>query len=916
MKKRLISSLLAAVMLLSACDGNVGNAIAAEQEEADVFESLSGLDWDMDYDEVLEALPTPNSKYEDNVRDMAGVSYNSVDFFGCDSKLDIYIQSNYGKRQLYKLAFTINTEDISGTYEKLKEMLTEKYGEYKQNTEFVSWEFINDNTTVSLSDWDNELVCSFVYVRKPLSGYYDTTTTSKTEDLPEEEQTKEEKPEKKLTLQDLTIYEYRSKSLAVPDHEALPFSYTVKPGDYYTKFLDNNTISFEDVEIKLRESTKGLAEGKDNRDVISKVKSAKMKSKTAMDSPYIIDTCNPEFKLSVAFDKSLKLEYVKTACSVVPDSKRSDFISVNGFIRKRREMGLGDALKYTYEIIIDPAYMYGIPLLTTNPGVMNFSINGKDITADTIMLETDSVTMKYVAEDSALRNIGEDFVYGRIKLSYITLSYYNTTETKQEGYYKNKCGITGFEIYTEDTAAALENPYMISIDKDAEMTAVYNAIINEKDKLMTENTYGIVLLDMDFDGYPEVLHTKLNETEDGYGYGWISDIDIYRIKEGALKYIDTIYNVHQAVYTVSNLLGLKILEDGSKAWFSTSYKNRTTGENNVTDYLYTLNGDKLEYTELFTKKPTGEQDEYGNYEYKYYFKGSEIVPTVIKDEIDEDNPPMSDTHYEWNGAYSYLGVMWELYGKAREQYTSDIEISYKTYSDWLSNIYTKDYNDSLEKYTLTDREFSYNIAYLVDEFFLGTYNSAELEYNYYFLGDYAKPVIYLYPEEETEISVAVDFKYGGELTCTYPEYNNGWQVTAEPDGTLYDKNGEEYYCLYWEAEGGADFDNSKGFCVKGEDTAEFLREKLMYIGLTAREANEFIIYWLPKMQDNEYNVITLHTADYADSVPLTVSPAPDTNIRVFMTYYPSEKPVKVQEQVLPHFERKGFTLVEWGGSEY
>ena len=172
MKKKILCALLAAVMLLSSCDGNAGNAITAKQEEADVFEALSGLNWNMDYEDVLKALPVPNTKYEDNTRDMAGVSYSSVDFFGYDSKLDIYIQSNYRKRQLYRLAFTINTEDISGTYEKIKEMLTEKYGEYKQYTEFVSWEFINDNTTVTLSGLDNELVCSFVYVRKPLTGEF------------------------------------------------------------------------------------------------------------------------------------------------------------------------------------------------------------------------------------------------------------------------------------------------------------------------------------------------------------------------------------------------------------------------------------------------------------------------------------------------------------------------------------------------------------------------------------------------------------------------------------------------------------------------------------------------------------------------------------------------------------------------
>ena len=35
-----------------------------------------------------------------------------------------------------------------------------------------------------------------------------------------------------------------------------------------------------------------------------------------------------------------------------------------------------------------------------------------------------------------------------------------------------------------------------------------------------------------------------------------------------------------------------------------------------------------------------------------------------------------------------------------------------------------------------------------------------------------KPVIYLYPEEVTE--VAVELRLNGELTCTYPAYRDGW----------------------------------------------------------------------------------------------------------------------------------------------
>lgn len=176
-----------------------------------------------------------------------------------------------------------------------------------------------------------------------------------------------------------------------------------------------------------------------------------------------------------------------------------------------------------------------------------------------------------------------------------------------------------------------------------------------------------------------------------------------------------------------------------------------------------------------------------------------------------------------------------------------------------------------------------------------------------------KPVIYLYPEETTEVSVLLDFN--GELTTTYPAYDNGWRVVAKPDGTLFDANGREYYCLYWEGESDIDFDMSEGFCVKGSETAAFLEEALAKLGLTRREANEFIVYWLPLMEGNEYNIISFRTDAYTENAKLIIDPQPDTLIRVFMAWYGSGKPVEIPEQSLAAPERTGFTVVEWGGSE-
>lgn len=176
-----------------------------------------------------------------------------------------------------------------------------------------------------------------------------------------------------------------------------------------------------------------------------------------------------------------------------------------------------------------------------------------------------------------------------------------------------------------------------------------------------------------------------------------------------------------------------------------------------------------------------------------------------------------------------------------------------------------------------------------------------------------KPVIYLYPEAETDVSVKLILD--GRLTCTYPSYGNGWKVTAAPDGTLTDAKGQTYNYLYWEGETNAQWDLTEGFCVKGEDTAAFLEEALEKLGLSRREANEFIVYWLPLMEQNPYNIISFQTGVYTDAASLQIDPAPDTLIRVFMAWKAADAFAELPWQELTAPERTGFTAVEWGGTE-
>lgn len=179
-----------------------------------------------------------------------------------------------------------------------------------------------------------------------------------------------------------------------------------------------------------------------------------------------------------------------------------------------------------------------------------------------------------------------------------------------------------------------------------------------------------------------------------------------------------------------------------------------------------------------------------------------------------------------------------------------------------------------------------------------------------------KPIIYLYPTEETEIFVKL--LKDKNLTCSYPKYQDRWSILAQPNGDLKDlTTNRQLYSLYYESKSTIDFKiENDGFIVKGEDTAQFLEEKLAILGLTEREAEEFIIYWLPKLEANKYNYIRFATLDEINTnMPLEISPNPDTIIRVLMTFKGLESPIDVKEQELTTPERTGFVVVEWGGTE-
>ena len=177
----------------------------------------------------------------------------------------------------------------------------------------------------------------------------------------------------------------------------------------------------------------------------------------------------------------------------------------------------------------------------------------------------------------------------------------------------------------------------------------------------------------------------------------------------------------------------------------------------------------------------------------------------------------------------------------------------------------------------------------------------------------AKPIIYLYPTIETEVNVKLWTPEN--LSHTYPKYNpaNGRNVVAQPDGDLEDMDTwRKLYALYREWKTYAEDNFEEWFLVKWEDTISFLEEKLAILWLNEREAEEFIVYRLPQMENNKYNLIRFETKEEQDeNMPLNITPTPDTVVRVMMDWKAIDEPIEIPEQELTTPERTWFTVVEW-----
>ncbi|MBQ8827031.1 MAG: hypothetical protein IJ007_08060, partial [Oscillospiraceae bacterium] len=486
------------------------------------------------------------------------------------------------------------------------------------------------------------------------------------------------------------------------------------------------------------------------------------------------------------WDLEPKLEDIRfgTAVAVIDDfvySEDMDYIetdemiysyeispkNITGFIR-RLDNGY-------YEIIPDPAYCYGIPMLHKTGGDCYHRINDISVYMDSPVF--------YAKFRSPLDNVGEDFVYAKMDLhadciystnnGYISADQYKElTGTEYSG--KGFGTMRSFEILSEDTYSVLTSDFTPK-ETESEAYRMYSLLTENKDTLVKETTSGIILADLDFDGTPEIISTYTEKDENGSDK---NRSDIYSVKNGKAVFIDTITSGDT---TRQMFISCGIDHNNEPAWLY------MPDDEEVFCRTFKLDGDKLVFEDIFKSH----RNEDGSMSHSYLGKELDIESTGEEDEYRGEL-------YVCKGydLAEIKGPAFDVIGMVQKDYFSRFDKIYNLFAyPFISLAANHPGIADLVFLEPNGRSFTYGMAYLADSYYNGEYISEAGGYSYHFYGDYEKPVIYLYPEKETEVSVKVNLK-DGELTCTYPDHGDGWNVTAYPDGTLINSaDGREYSYL-------------------------------------------------------------------------------------------------------------------------
>ncbi|MCX6233344.1 MAG: hypothetical protein NT175_01270 [Bacteroidetes bacterium] len=175
-----------------------------------------------------------------------------------------------------------------------------------------------------------------------------------------------------------------------------------------------------------------------------------------------------------------------------------------------------------------------------------------------------------------------------------------------------------------------------------------------------------------------------------------------------------------------------------------------------------------------------------------------------------------------------------------------------------------------------------------------------------------KPNIYIYPDEKIQLSVSLIFPLGGNIINSLPDYGSGWNITVDTNGLI----DNTYNYLFYESIQPDVWQQNEGWLVKKADLEFFFTENMTKYGFSGREIPDYLDYWIPRLAIFEWYVIYPQNVLIINEViRLNFSKKPDNVLRLFYLikgYYDMPNIKLADPEIGNGFERKGFTVTEWG----
>ena len=172
-----------------------------------------------------------------------------------------------------------------------------------------------------------------------------------------------------------------------------------------------------------------------------------------------------------------------------------------------------------------------------------------------------------------------------------------------------------------------------------------------------------------------------------------------------------------------------------------------------------------------------------------------------------------------------------------------------------------------------------------------------------------KPNIYIYPTQQIELNVKLNFPCGGKILDSAPKYLNGWNIQVDPLGII-----NNYYTyLFYEARIPEVLQRKNGWIVKGKNLEKFFERNLNGLLFSEKEISDFLGYWMPLLKkDKTYVIYPHYTRELSKIIDINFSVQPDNIIRVLYLIEEYNNNSKVQTPQIPVYKREGFTVLEWG----